>query len=66
MKNGLLRGGADVMPENLAVPAVVTLAYAGVLAGPAAIGFISHLSSLSVAFLIMTVLLIGVSGSIRL
>jgi MFS family permease len=58
-------GRQTVMPQNVAVPAIVTLGYAGILAGPAAIGLISHLSSLSVAFLIMTMLLIGVSGSGR-
>jgi sugar phosphate permease len=39
-------GRQTVMPESLAVPAISTLGYAGVLAGPAAIGFISHISSL--------------------
>jgi hypothetical protein len=53
------------MPGNVAVPAITTLGYAGILAGPAAIGFVSHLSSLSVAFLLMTALLIAVSASVR-
>ncbi len=35
-------GRQTIMPESLAVPAISTLGYAGVLAGPAAIGFISH------------------------
>ena len=30
------------MPENLAVPAITALGYAGILAGPAAIGFVAH------------------------
>lgn len=58
-------GRQTIMPESLAVPAISTLGYAGVLAGPAAIGFISHVSSLSVAFLLMTLLLVGVSISAR-
>jgi fucose permease len=44
-------GRQEVMPENFAVPAITTLAYAGVLAGPAFIGFISQLTNLSAAFL---------------
>ncbi len=58
-------GRQTVMPENVAVPAITSLGYAGILAGPAAIGFISHLTSLSVAFLIVAVLLVGVSCSVR-
>jgi hypothetical protein len=58
-------GRQTVMPGNVAVPAITTLGYAGILAGPAAIGFVSHLSSLSVAFLLMTALLIAVSASVR-
>ncbi len=59
-------GRQKVMPENVAVPAITTLGYAGILVGPAAIGFISHLSNLSVAFLFLTVLLICVSASVRM
>jgi inosose dehydratase len=36
-------GRQTVMAENVAVPAIVTLGYAGVLAGPPVIGFVSHL-----------------------
>lgn len=59
-------GRQTVMPENVAVPAITTLGYAGILVGPAAIGFIAQLSSLSTAFVMMTVLLIGVAVSGRL
>lgn len=58
-------GRQTVMPENVAVPAISTLGYAGILAGPAAIGLITHVSSLSVAFAIMIVLLFGVAASGR-
>ncbi len=58
-------GRQTVMPENVAVPAITTLGYAGVLVGPAAIGFIAQLSSLSAAFVIMAVLLVGVALSGR-
>ena len=58
-------GRQTVMPESLAVPAITTLGYAGILAGPAAIGFIAHLSSLSTAFLILALALLGVAASSR-
>jgi predicted MFS family arabinose efflux permease len=35
-------GRQKTMPEHLAVPAVTTLGYAGILAGPAAIGALAH------------------------
>jgi predicted MFS family arabinose efflux permease len=59
-------GRQKVMPEHVAVPAISTLGYAGILAGPAAIGFVAHGSSLSIAFLIVAVLLVGVAASGRL
>ena len=59
-------GRQSVMPESLAVPAITTLGYAGILVGPAVIGFIAHLLSLSAAFLILAVLLLGVAASGRL
>ncbi|RON47168.1 MFS transporter [Pseudomonas frederiksbergensis] len=54
-------GKQTVMPENIAVPAITTLGYAGILAGPALIGFIAHGSSLSFAFGLMAVLLVAVA-----
>jgi MFS family permease len=59
-------GRQKVMPENVAVPAITTLGYAGILAGPALIGFIAHASSLNLAFLIVAVLLLGVAMSGRI
>jgi MFS family permease len=53
-------GRQEVMPRSLAVPAVTTVAYAGVLAGPVAVGFVAHASSLPIAFLIVATLLVGV------
>lgn len=54
-------GRQDVMPETVAVPAITTLGYAGILAGPAGIGFLAHLSSLPSAFLVLAALLVAVS-----
>ncbi|MEC4240076.1 MULTISPECIES: MFS transporter [unclassified Pseudomonas] len=59
-------GKQTVMPENIAVPAITTLGYAGILAGPAAIGFIAHASSLSIAFLLITAMLMAVAISGRI
>lgn len=58
-------GRQTVMPENVAVPAMTTLGYAGILVGPAAIGFISHVSSLVTAFLIVAGMLVAVAMSGR-
>jgi len=60
-----LAGRQTRMPASAAIPAVTTLGYAGVLLGPAAIGFIAQHWSLSVAFLIAAALLacVAVIGS---
>ncbi|NEU13393.1 MFS transporter [Methylobacterium sp. BTF04] len=55
----------SVMPERIAIPAVTTLGYAGVLAGPAAIGFLAHATSLTTAFLVVALALVGVAVSGR-
>ncbi|MBK5512953.1 MFS transporter [Pseudomonas sp. TH15] len=54
-------GKQTVMPQSIAVPAITTLGYAGILAGPAVIGFVAHGSSLSFAFGLMAVLLVAVA-----
>jgi MFS family permease len=56
-------GRQKTMPQAVAVPAITTLGYAGVLAGPAGIGFIAHHSSLATAFLILAALMAGVAIS---
>jgi len=56
-------GRQRVMPEHIAVPAISTIGYAGILIGPAFIGFIAHMTSLSIALLAVAVLLIGVAAS---
>jgi predicted MFS family arabinose efflux permease len=58
-------GRQSVMAEKIAVPAITTLGYAGILVGPAAIGFVAHTTSLSTAFLILALLLVGVAASGR-
>lgn len=61
-----LCGRQRAMPENIAVPAISTLGYAGILAGPALIGFVAHGTGLSVALLGVAALLLGVAASARL
>jgi MFS family permease len=43
-------GNQTVMPAGLAVAAITTMGYAGVLVGPAAIGFVAKLVGLSASF----------------
>jgi len=59
-----MAGNQKAMPESLAIPAITTLGYAGVLAGPALIGFIAQASSLVVAFCLVAVavLLVGIAA----
>jgi predicted MFS family arabinose efflux permease len=45
-----LAGRQTLMPPGLAIAAVTTTGYAGILLGPAAVGFVSHMTSLSFAF----------------
>ncbi|MGM3175416.1 MFS transporter [Dickeya lacustris] len=57
-------GRQTSMSQAAAVPAVTTLGYLGILAGPASIGFIAQHSSLSSAFLVVAALLalVGLSA----
>ncbi len=56
-------GRQRVMPANLAVGAVTTVGYLGILAGPALIGFIAHAASLATAFLCVAAMLLLVAAS---
>lgn len=58
-------GNQQDMPANLAISAMTTLGYAGILSGPALIGFISQWISLSGAFLVIALLLLAVAVSAR-
>jgi predicted MFS family arabinose efflux permease len=59
-------GRQAVMPEHVAVPAITTLGYAGILAGPALVGFVAHVASLATAFLMLAIMLLGVAAGGRL
>ncbi|ANF57299.1 MFS transporter [Halotalea alkalilenta] len=61
-----LVGKQRVMPESVAIPAITTVGYAGILLGPALIGFAAHAASLAAALLAVAVALLGVAISARL
>ena len=50
-------GRQTVMPTSLAIASVTTIAYSGVLVGPAMIGFAADLTSLPMAFWLLTLLI---------
>jgi predicted MFS family arabinose efflux permease len=56
-------GRQKVMPESAAVPAITTIGYSGILAGPAAIGFVAHATSLPTALLVVAATLVAVAAS---
>ena len=56
-------GRQKTMPQAVAVPAITTLGYAGILTGPAGIGFIAQHSNLSIAFLVVAALMVAVAAS---
>jgi predicted MFS family arabinose efflux permease len=49
-------GKQTIMPPGLAIAAVTTTGYAGILLGPAAMGFVSHATSLPTAFWMLVAL----------
>jgi len=58
-------GRSKDMPSGLAVTAVSTLGYLGLLAGPAVIGFVAHATSLPVAFALLAAAFIVVAACFR-
>jgi predicted MFS family arabinose efflux permease len=59
-------GRQTIMPQHTAVSTITILGYTGILAGPAAIGFIARATSLPIAFLVIALLLLGVAASGRM
>ena len=53
------------MPQGSAVPAMTTLGYAGVLMGPALIGFVAHASSLQIALGMVAIALLVVTATAK-
>ncbi|MGA1209536.1 MAG: hypothetical protein ACO3U4_07810 [Gemmobacter sp.] len=58
-----LAGRQQVMPAGLAVAAVVTVGYAGILIGPALIGFLAEATGLAAAFALIALLLAAVPAA---
>ncbi len=58
-------GNQKTMPANLAIASVTTLGYAGILAGPALVGFIAQIFSLSIALSFVAALMLLVTASAR-
>lgn len=51
-------GKQKIMPPGLAMTSVVTTGYAGILLGPAVIGFVADFTSISIAFWALVVLIL--------
>jgi MFS family permease len=60
-----LTGQQRDMPERLAIPAITTMGYVGILAGPALIGFVAHSTSLIAAFTAVGAGMLIVAASMR-
>lgn len=58
-------GRQQVMPTHLAVAAITTMGYAGVLLGPALLGFVAKATTLSFALGLLAALLLGVAMTAR-
>ena len=58
-------GRQQRMPQSVAIPAVISMGYAGILIGPVFIGAVAHLSTLSFALGGLVVLLVFVSATAR-
>ncbi|MFT9100418.1 MAG: MFS transporter, partial [Zymomonas mobilis subsp. pomaceae] len=54
-------GRQTIMPSHLAISAVTTVGYMGVLAGPILVGFIANLAGLKISFFLIAFLLSGVA-----
>jgi hypothetical protein len=59
-------GTQKAMPAALAIAAVTTAGYAGVLAGPAGVGFVAEIAGLSTAFWLLAALMCVVTLSARI
>ena len=58
-------GRTRAMPPSLAVTAVTTLGYLGILVGPALIGFIAHLTDLRMAFALLVAATLFIAASFK-
>lgn len=58
-------GAQRAMPAGLAVAAITTAGYSGILVGPAGIGFVARMAGLPVAFWLLALLVSAVVLSAR-
>ncbi|UGY12273.1 MFS transporter [Bradyrhizobium septentrionale] len=58
-------GAQKVMPRGLAIAAITAVGYAGILVGPAGVGFLAKLAGLPIAFAILAALMCLVTLSAR-
>ena len=56
-------GRQTIMPPSFAIASITAIGYAGILLGPAGIGFVAHHLSLEVSFVLMALGLIFVAAS---
>jgi len=59
-------GKQTVMKSSAAVAAITTMGYTGILAGPALVGAVAHISSLSTAFMLLAALMGFIALNARL
>ena len=59
-------GGQAAMSPSHAIAAISTIGYAGILIGPAFIGFIADWTSLDLAFILIGILVLSIAASSRL
>jgi predicted MFS family arabinose efflux permease len=59
-------GRQKAMPQDLAVAAITTIGYSGILSGPALIGLVAEVATLPFAFLCLGAMLLIVAGSSRI
>jgi predicted MFS family arabinose efflux permease len=58
-------GNQKAMPPSLAIGAITTIGYAGILSGPAMIGFVAHAASLDFAFACLGGFMLIIAASAR-
>jgi predicted MFS family arabinose efflux permease len=58
-------GNQKQMPVSLAIAAITTIGYAGILVGPALIGLLARLSNLETAFALVAMMLLTVAASAK-